>query len=99
MLTDATTYSITTNTDTTALAWKGGRGIFFVGGTLGGGTYRLDFSPNGGTTYAPVAAGLAAAGIQVFELPEGLVRINSTGSTGAAVVAAIEAMATKTIAI
>lgn len=60
-----------------------GNYAFSAYGTFGGGTIKLQFSPDGGTTYVdvPLATKNAAGMILDLNLPAGLYRFNVAGST------------------
>jgi hypothetical protein len=78
----------TTDGNSSAVDWPGGRGVFAVFGTFAGATCKLQWSPDAGTTYIDVdASGDAyvtktAAGQGGFELPAGKLRAAQSGSTG-----------------
>jgi hypothetical protein len=75
--------------DTNGPAWvsRGGNAVACAFGTFGGGTFKLQFSPDGGASwvdYSPqngVALTLTANGSLVFRLPPGQFRSVLTGST------------------
>lgn len=73
----------------TAKAWSGGRGSFIAYGTFGGGTVKLQASPDGGTTWVDLldengsALSTNAAAVLEFHLAGGVqVRANLAGGTG-----------------
>jgi hypothetical protein len=65
------------------VAWPGGAGVMFVGGTFGGATAALQWSDDGSTWWA-LGAGysLTAAGLIQFNLPSGQIRASITGGSG-----------------
>ncbi len=79
-----------------ALAWFGGRGVFASWGTFGGGTCKLEWSPDEGTTWVAVDrtgdtyVSLTATGAGEFILPGCKIRATLSGATGATVSASAE---------
>ena len=71
--------------------WAGGEGVFAVWGNFGGGTCKLQWSPDKGVTWLDVdRAGetfvtFTAPGAGRFTLSSGLLRSNLAGATGASV--------------
>lgn len=63
--------------------WGGGRGLFSVVATFGGGSVQLQYRGPDGATWLNVGAALTAAGIQNFELPPGQIRAAVTTATAA----------------
>jgi hypothetical protein len=78
----------TTDGNSTAVQWPGGRGVFAVVGTFGSATSKLQWSPDAGTTWLDVDATgdtfttKTAAGAGGFELPACQIRAVQSGSTG-----------------
>tara|TARA_R100001530_G_scaffold57093_1_gene41561 strand:- start:310 stop:591 length:282 start_codon:yes stop_codon:yes gene_type:complete len=77
--------NITADGNTSGAEYPGGEGYFILQGTEGGGTFTLQFSGDNGTTYSAVGTDstLTASGGAVINLPPCLVRVNTSGSTGA----------------
>jgi hypothetical protein len=70
--------------------WHGGRGVFAAYGTFGGGTVKLQWSPDDGTTWLDVDNGTSyvtftANGSGGFELPNCLIRASLSGATSPSV--------------
>ncbi len=72
----------------TEFSWPGGRGIFTVySATFGGGTVKLQWSPDDGTTWIDVDRSgdtfvtLTAVGAGLFELPRCMIRGNVATAT------------------
>lgn len=62
--------------------WPGGRSMFIVSATFGGGTVKLQTLAGDGTTWVDVASGsLTAAGTLTMDLPLGQYRANVATST------------------
>lgn len=68
--------------------WNGGRGLFSVLATFGGGTVALEYLGPDGVTWFPApkvsdgtAISATVAGGILFELPPGKVRANATAAT------------------
>lgn len=58
----------------------------FVSGTFGGGTVQFQQSPDGGTTWFNVGAGVTAAGRQVITVySQCAIRLTLTGATSPAI--------------
>lgn len=74
--------------------WGGGDGTFMAYGTFGGGTARLQFSPDSGTTWLNVGTDvtMTSDGIANFYVPSGLLRANLDGATGPTVTVKIIAL-------
>lgn len=78
----------TTDGNSNAIDWPGGRGVFAVFGTPNGATVKLQWSPDGGTTWLDVDRSgdtyvtLSAAGAGGFELPACKLRANQASSGG-----------------
>ncbi len=75
-------------TPTTGTFWPGGRGTFTVySATFGGGTVKLQWSPDQGVTWLDVDRSgdtyctLTAVGSGNFDLPECLIRANVATAT------------------
>jgi hypothetical protein len=71
-----------------AVDWRGGKGTFSVySATFGGGTVKLQWSPDGGTTWLDVDKSgdtyvtLTAIGAGNFELPECKIRAHVATAT------------------
>lgn len=65
-----------------AMQWPGGRAVFAVTATFGGGTVKLQMLGPDGSTWIDVADGsLTAAGTKVVEVPVGQVRANVATAT------------------
>ncbi|HEV2155442.1 hypothetical protein [Bradyrhizobium sp.] len=88
----------TTDGNSNAVSWPGGRGVFAVFGTFGGATCKLQWSPDadaGGSTWLDVdAAGDAyvtrtANGAGGFELPPCQIRAVQSGSTTTSLTATV----------
>ena len=62
--------------------YEGGNGSFFVVGTFGGGTAKLQIQAPDGSTWLDVGAGttLTTSGIGGFTLPTGRLRLSLSGS-------------------
>lgn len=75
----------TTDGSSTAINWRGGKGLFDAWGTFGNGTVKLQYSPDEGTTYFDDPnASFTSNGNVIFELPkDALIRANLSGSSGA----------------
>ncbi|UOF83099.1 hypothetical protein [Caudoviricetes sp.] len=58
----------------TGVNWQGGRGVFTVEATFGGGTVTLQFQTLNGTWVAVDGCALTAAGTKAFDLPPGPIR-------------------------
>jgi len=71
--------------NSTALNWPGGVGQMVVSGTFGGGTVKLQMSPDDGTTWVDVGgdSSVTAAAVVNFDLNGCDIRLNLSGSTGA----------------
>jgi hypothetical protein len=86
----------TADGNSNAVNWAGGRGVFMAWGTFGGGTCKLQMSPDDGTTWINVDrtgdtfVTLTANGEGGFELPKCKLRANLAGSTGASVNAGVQ---------
>ena len=61
--------------------WPGGRGVFIVTATFGGGSVTLQYLGPDGTTYVTGATALTANGLVAFELPAGQIRALVTTAT------------------
>lgn len=78
----------TTDGNSSAIDWPGGRGVFAVFGTFNGATSKLQWSPDAGTTYIDVDASgdtyvtKTAAGQGGFELPGCKLRAVQSASGG-----------------
>lgn len=79
--------NLTANGFTDPAFWAGGRGSFAAFGTFGGGTAKLQMSPDNGTTWLDVDRSgdsyvtLNANGNGDFELPPCLLRVSLAGAT------------------
>ncbi|MBP6748425.1 MAG: hypothetical protein KA144_02195 [Xanthomonadaceae bacterium] len=72
--------------DSGSFLWPGGKGVFSVVATFGGGSVGLEYlGPDGATWIAPTGGLLIANGGIVFELPPGQIR--ATVDTATAVYA------------
>lgn len=65
-----------------AFQWDGGRGVFSVVATFGGGNVQLQYLGPDGSTWLNVGASLTANGLAAFELPPGRIRAAVTTATG-----------------
>lgn len=78
----------TTNGNSSAIAWRGGRGVFYAYGTPNGATVKLQWSPDAGTTWLDVDRSgdtfvtFTANGAGGFELPECQIRANLASAGG-----------------
>lgn len=80
----ARTYPLLSNASETGswVSWPGGRGVFTVEATWGGGTVKLQYKgPNGTAIDAGSDATLTANGGCVFELPAVDIRANVATAT------------------
>lgn len=83
------------NADSSGIDWPGGRGSFVAAGTWGGATAKLQWSPDGGTTWLDVDRSgdtyvtLTANGAGGFELPPCRIRANLAGITTTSVTASV----------
>ena len=82
--------ALTTNGSGSSFMWPGGRGVFSAWGTFGGGTCKLEFSPNNSTWIAADRSGdtyatFTANGVGEFTLPQGLIRATVSGGTAASI--------------
>ena len=83
------------NGNSGAIDWPGGRGNFSAFGTWGGATAKLQWSPDGGTTWLDVDRSgdtyctLTANGAGGFELPMCKIRANLAGITTTSVNASV----------
>jgi hypothetical protein len=79
--------NLTANGNTDPVSWYGGRGSAAAWGTFGGGTAKLQQSPDGGTTWIDVDrsgdtyVSFTANGEGGFELGLCLLRFSLTGAT------------------
>lgn len=79
--------SLTANGVTAPTFWSGGRGTFMAFGTFGGGTAKLQMSPNSGVTWIDVDRSgdtfvtFTANGEGGFELAPCFIRVSLTGAT------------------
>lgn len=82
---------LTANGTTAPTFWSGGRGTFSAWGTFGGGTAKLQQSPDNGTTWIDVdRAGETYVTFSVnseggFELSPCLIRVSLAGATSPSV--------------
>jgi hypothetical protein len=76
--------AVTSISDGTPVTWIGGTGQFTAWGTFGGATCKLQFSPDGDTTWIDVGPDttLTAAGRGIFTLAPGRIRGSITGGAG-----------------
>ena len=65
-----------------AAQWSGGRGVFSVAATFGGGSVTLQYLGPDGSTWLTGATALTAAGLVAFELPPGQIRAAVVTATG-----------------
>jgi hypothetical protein len=73
----------------TGKAWPGGKGVFAVKGTFGGGTVALQFQlPDYTTWFTPTNGSLTDDGGFVFELPPCLIRAEVVTATAVYAMAA-----------
>lgn len=80
----------TADGNSTAVEWPGGKGTFAAWGTFGAGTAKLQWSPDGGTTWLDVSsASLTANGYINFEIAPGKLRANLAGATTPSLNAAV----------
>jgi hypothetical protein len=88
--------TLTTNTNTDALNWFGGDGTVFASGAFSGGSIKLQFSNDGGTTWIDAkdaddnALTLTANGAFSFSIGNCKLRTLGTGATVAAGTAQVE---------
>ncbi|WFU69449.1 hypothetical protein [Bradyrhizobium sp. CB2312] len=79
--------TLTANGTTPPIFWAGGRGSFAAWGTFGGGTAKLQQSPNNGVVWIDVDRSgdnyvtFTASGEGNFELPPCLIRVSLDGAT------------------
>lgn len=79
--------TLTANGTTPPAPWYGGAGTFSASGTFGGGTAKLQMSPNNGVTWIDVDRSgdtyvtFTANGEGGFELAPCLLRVSLTGAT------------------
>lgn len=75
----------------TQTSWPGGFGLFDAWGIFGGGTVKLQYSPDGGTTWIDdVNAAFTSNGNVVFNLPRNaVIRANLSGSTSPTINASV----------
>ncbi|MHC4051494.1 hypothetical protein [Bradyrhizobium sp. 25ACV] len=79
--------TLTANGTTSPTFWPGGSGTFSATGTFGGGTAKLQMSPNNGVTWIDVDRNgdtyvtFTANGQGGFELAPCLLRVSLTGAT------------------
>lgn len=71
-----------------AVQWDGGRGVFCVDATWGGGNVQLQYLGPDGATWLNVGSAFTADGLASFELPPG--RIRAAVTTATAVYASAE---------
>ena len=71
----------TANEDGASNNWRGGKGTFAVTGTLDGGAVKLQWSPDGGTTWFDVHTWVANT-IKVVEI--GIGHVRATVASGGA---------------
>lgn len=87
--------AVVVSTTGAAFSWPGGRGVFSAIGTFGGGTCKLQWSPDSGVTWLDVDRSgdtfvtFTAAGSGGFELPQCSVRAVLSGATTPALSAAV----------
>ena len=76
---------VTTNSSSDSVDWPGGVGQMVVEGTWGGGTVKLQMSPDDGTTWVAIGgdASITADGVVNFDLNACDLRLNLSGSTAA----------------
>ncbi|MDI1263895.1 MAG: hypothetical protein PS018_11620 [bacterium] len=85
----------TTDGNSSAVDWVGGRGVFAVFGTFNGATVKLQWSPDDGTTWLDVDrlgdtyVTLSAAGSGGFELPPCKLRANLASAGGSTSLTAV----------
>ena len=74
---------VSANGNSTALNWPGGVGQMVVEGTWGGGTVKLQVSPDDGTTWVAVGGDstITADGVVNFDLNSCDIRLNLSGAT------------------
>jgi hypothetical protein len=65
-----------------AVQWGGGRGVFAVVATFGGGSVTLQYLGPDETTWLTGATALTANGLIAFELPPGRIRAAVATATG-----------------
>lgn len=86
--------AVAADTTGAAVSWLGGRGVFSAAGTFGGGTCKLQWQPDGGTTWIDVDRSgdtfvtFTANGAGGFELPACQIRAVLSGSTAPTLTAA-----------
>jgi hypothetical protein len=64
-----------------AVVWGGGRGVFAVTATFGGGSVTLQYLGPDESTWLTAATALTANGLIAFELPPGKIRAAVTTAT------------------
>lgn len=88
--------TLTTNSGTDSLNWLGGDGTVFASGAFSSGSIKLQFSPDGGTTWVDAkdadnnALSLAADGAFSFSIGNCKLRALGSGATVAAGAAQVE---------
>lgn len=65
-----------------AVQWDGGRGVFSVVATFGGGNVALQYLGPDESTWLTVGSALTANGLASFDLPPGRIRAAVTTATG-----------------
>lgn len=85
--------NLTTNAAGSAFDWIGGEGFFLGAGTFGSGTLKLEYSPNGGTTWYSLGSTyqITAVGGIFVKLPAGKIRASVTGGSAASISALLVA--------
>lgn len=75
--------AVTTDDDVSSSGQKckAGKWAMFVKGTFGSGTVTMEFSPDGGTTWATTGAAKTADGMASADVPSGMLRLTLTGAT------------------
>ena len=75
--------AITADADSASLDWPGGVGQMVVSGGFGGGTCKLQMSPDDGTTWVDVGgdSSVTAAAVVNFDLNGCDIRLSLSGST------------------
>lgn len=70
------------NATSNSALWDGGRGVFAVVATFGGGNVALQYLGPDESTWLTVGSALTANGLFSFDLPPGRIRAAVTTATG-----------------
>jgi hypothetical protein len=88
---------LTADGQSASIPWLGGRGVFTAWGTFGGGTIKLQQSPDDGTTWIDLDRSgdtfctFTANGEGGFELQPCLLRVSLSGSTAPNIKSGVQA--------